>query len=371
MRIALVVPGGVDRSGEYRVIPALLALISELTRVHQVEVVALRQESRRADWSLAGARIHNIGQPLTRLRALQIVRSLHRQAPLDVIQAIWSGSCGLVAVVAGSMLGVPALVHVAGGELVALREIGYGGAFRWRSRLREHWTLRRAAAVTAASAPMIELLRSAGVAAERVALGVDPREWPLRPPVRRDPSRRAQLIHVASLNAVKDQTCLLQALAQLRLAGVDFHLDVVGEDTLQGRVQRLAAELQLSTCITFHGFVPQRRLRPLIAAADLMVHSSRHETGPLVILEAAMTGVPTVGTAVGHLAEWTPAAALAVPVADPRALATAILRVLNDESLRLRLAQAAQDRACIEDAGHSARAFTQIYARVIAAARQA
>jgi len=27
MRIALVVPGGVDRSGEYRVIPALLALI--------------------------------------------------------------------------------------------------------------------------------------------------------------------------------------------------------------------------------------------------------------------------------------------------------------------------------------------------------
>ena len=28
MRIALVVPGGVDRSGEYRVIPALLALIA-------------------------------------------------------------------------------------------------------------------------------------------------------------------------------------------------------------------------------------------------------------------------------------------------------------------------------------------------------
>jgi hypothetical protein len=36
MRIALVVPGGVDRSGENRVIPVLLALISRLSVHHDV-----------------------------------------------------------------------------------------------------------------------------------------------------------------------------------------------------------------------------------------------------------------------------------------------------------------------------------------------
>lgn len=35
MRIALVVPGGVDQSGEYRVIPVLLALIGRLARQRQ------------------------------------------------------------------------------------------------------------------------------------------------------------------------------------------------------------------------------------------------------------------------------------------------------------------------------------------------
>ncbi len=37
-----------------------------------------------------------------------------------------------------------------------------------------------------------------------------------------------------------------------------------------------------------------------------MIISSRHEAGPLAVLEAAVKGVPTVGTAVGHIAEWAP-----------------------------------------------------------------
>ena len=36
MRIALVVPGGVDRSAEFRIIPALIALIERLAAAHEV-----------------------------------------------------------------------------------------------------------------------------------------------------------------------------------------------------------------------------------------------------------------------------------------------------------------------------------------------
>src|SRR5580658_5156472 len=321
MRVALVVPGGVDRSGEYRVIPALLALLAQLTRHHQVEVLALQQEPRADSWQLAGAHIHNIGARRTRARALRRLLALHRTARFDVLHAIWSGPCSLVAVTAGRLLRVPALVHVAGGELVALADIGYGGAFRWRSRVREHLTLRAAAAVTAASAPAVAQLAAWGVRAERVPLGGDLAAWPARAP---------RLLHVASLNAVKDQGSLLHALRALA-AECACHLDIVGEDTLGGRVQRLAAELGLEARVRFHGFLPQRELRPLMERADLLVVSSRHETGPLVALEAAVAGVPTVGTAVGHIVEWAPQAAVAVPVGDSAALAGAIARLLEDE----------------------------------------
>ena len=78
-------PGGVDRSGEYRVIPVLLTLIRRLSLHGEVHVIALRQEAEPGEWELAGARIHNIGSRHMRLRALKLLWSLHRQKPFDVV----------------------------------------------------------------------------------------------------------------------------------------------------------------------------------------------------------------------------------------------------------------------------------------------
>jgi glycosyltransferase involved in cell wall biosynthesis len=365
MRIAMVVPGGVDRSGEYRVIPALLALIERLSAHSDVQVIALSQENQPGAWELAGARIHNIGVPYTRVRALRAIHKMHRSSPFDVIHAIWSGNCGLVAAAAGRLLGIPSLVHVAGGELVSIPDIGYGGLQRWRGRLRESLVLRGASTVTAASEPVIEALAHLGVAAHRIPLGVDLKIWPTRDPIRRDADRPARLIHVASLNRVKDQFTLLRALAALLESGLKFEMDVIGEDTLNGEIQALASQLGLSERVRFQGFLTQRQLRPLLEAADLMVHSSRHEAGPLVVLEAAVAGVPTVGTMVGHIAEWAPDAAIAVPVGDWARLAAAIRHLLENEDLRMSIAREALKRAVLEDADHTAKRFHALYAELI------
>ena len=89
-------------------------------------------------------------------------------------------------------------------------------------------------------------------------------------------------------------------------------------------------------------------------SADLLLLTSRHESGPLVVLEAAIAGVPTVGTAVGHLVDWAPHAAVTVPVGDAEALARETAALLADEDHRLRLAEAVQARAEVEDADWTA-----------------
>jgi glycosyltransferase involved in cell wall biosynthesis len=362
MRIALVVPGGVDRSGEYRVIPALLSLIERLAHDDDVHVFALNQEPRASEWDLLGARIHNIGAGRARLRAVGTIRRQHRLTPFDVVHAIWSGSSGLVAVTVGAMLRIPSLVHVAGGELASMPDIDFGGMQTFRGRLRERLVLRRAACVTGASAPVIDALAALGLAARRVPLGVDLKRWPPRVPTCRGAGRTAKLIHVASLNRVKDQATLLRALALLKDLGLRFEMDIIGEDTLRGEVQALSAELGLAGVVRFRGFLTQRQLRPLVEAADLMVHSSRHEAGPLAVLEAAVAGVPTVGTAVGHIAEWAPEAAVAVPVGDWSELARATQRLIEDDELRVRIAGAALRHAIREDADFTAARFKALYA---------
>jgi len=361
VRVALVVPGGVDRSGEYRVIPALLALIERLAQRHDVHVFALRQAAAADSWDLAGARVHNIGLPYSHLRAVRALLSGHRSSRFDLVHAIWSGSCGLVAVMAAKMLGIPSLIHIGGGELVSLPEIGYGGSLRWRSRVREKLVLGAASVVTAASVPVIRELGHLGVTAQRVPLGVDLGAWAPCEPRQRSPGACARLIHVGSLNRVKDQRTLLFALAELAKSGTRFEMEIVGEDTLGGELQALAARLGISDCVNFHGFVPQRRLRALVAAADLMIMASRHEAGPVAMLEAAVVGVPTVGTAVGHIAEWAPNAATAVAVGDAAALGNAVGRLLAQEEERLHIACEARRRATREDADYTARCFQALY----------
>jgi glycosyltransferase involved in cell wall biosynthesis len=96
-----------------------------------------------------------------------------------------------------------------------------------------------------------------------------------------------------------------------------------------------------------------------------MIISSRHEAGPVAMLEAAVVGVPTVGTAVGHIREWSPAAAACVPVADWERLGQAIGELLHDEDLRLRIAREALRKAVSEDANHTAECFQRLYASLV------
>ena len=69
---------------------------------------------------------------------------------------------------------------------------------------------------------------------------------------------------------------------------------------------------------------------PFLAAADLLVMTSREDPQPLVPLEAAMMGTPTVGFAVGGLVDLAAAGAAAVaPYPDVAALATLAAEVLG------------------------------------------
>ncbi len=370
MKIALVLQGGVDRSGEQRVIPVVLALLERLASRHEVHVFALAQEPRPGRWRLCGAEIHNIGVRRGVLRTVRAIAREHGIARFDLLHALWAGHGAMAATMAAKLLRRPLLVHVTGGELVSLDDIGYGQMRSWRGRLLTRWVLGNATHITATSEPIVKMAAAAGFGAQRVQLGIDLRAWPARVPARRDSARPARLIQVASLNRVKDHATTLHALSQLQAGGARFHADFVGEDTLGGEVQALAQRLGLGGVVRFHDFLTQRELRPLMEQAHLHLVSSWHEAGPAAALEAAVLGVPTVGTRVGHLSEWAPEAASVVDPGDAARMAANISALLRDEELRLRMARAAQAHALREDADHTAQAFESLYVRFSAPPRE-
>lgn len=371
MKIAFVLPGGVDRSGDKRVIPALLWLIERLTAAgDELHVFALNQEPRPARWPLLGATIHNAGARPRQLRAFADLVAEHRRGPFDVVHGFWATGPGVVSAAFARLAGVPAVLTVPGSEVTALPEIGYGGQLTWIWRRATRFALAGADRVIAESNWVADRTARFGVAVTHLPYGIALDRWPPLAPRRRDTGRPLRLLHAASLNLVKDQETLLLALRALKMRGIAFTLDSVGVDTLNGAVQRRCTELGLADSVAFHGLLTHGEHRRWFEQADLLVMSSRHEGGPLVVQEAGVAGVPTVGTAVGHIADWAPDAALAVPVGDWAALADAVAGLAADEEKRLRLAHAAQARALEVDAEITAARLREIYRDLASAPRR-
>jgi glycosyltransferase involved in cell wall biosynthesis len=342
------------------VIPSLLWLTGRLARRHDVVVYVLRYFDRPQRYQLAGATISDLGRPEGTARQYKaLVTALREDGPFDLLHAYWALPAGLVATLAGRRLGAPCIVTLDSGELVWVPEIGYGLQGRWRQRLGVAAACRMATRITVCSRYYEQIALAAGVRPDVVPLGVDTAVF-RPPPVRRDgPPWR--LIHVASLNRVKDQPLLVATVAALVTRGLDVHLDVVGEDTLGGAVHTLVHEAGAGDRVTFHGYVPSPALAALYHQAHVAVLTSYHEAAAVVALEAAACGVPTVGTRVGYIADWAPDAAVAVPDRSPARLADEVERLLLDRGRRDRLAAAARQWTLAHDADWTAARFEELY----------
>jgi glycosyltransferase involved in cell wall biosynthesis len=371
MRIVYVVPGGVDPPEGDRIIPFVHHLVRSMVERHDVAVVAVGHDPQPGEWTLFGAPVVNVPvgahSKVDIARVLAAVpRAAGRFGRPDVVHGLWANLPGLAAAMAARRFGVPSVVSVCGGELAAVPAIEYGGGLRTGTRQLALNALRAATEVTVATEWMQRHVAAAGGrVGEVVPLGADlahcsPGGATLRP---------HHLVHVAGLNRVKDQDLLLHAFASAAELEPRLTLGIAGGDTLDGHHRRLADELGITERVTFHGHVPHDRLAEVVRGAALHVLTSHHDAGPIAVLEAAACGVPTVGTAVGHvadLADLPMPGALAVPHRDPAALADTLLAVLADRGRRDALAAAAQHWAVQHDAAFTADAFEVLYRRLCA-----
>ncbi|HJU08552.1 MAG TPA: glycosyltransferase family 4 protein, partial [Rhodanobacteraceae bacterium] len=342
MKIAMLVAGGLDRSGVERVVPCLLWLIERLVRGgDEVHVFVFRTEPQPGTWRLCGATIHNAGRKHSAKGMFSQVIAEHRRAPFDVIHTS-SVVADLIGVLCGKILKIPSLIYFGNTELISIEDIPTARS-SWLGRAYLRLAVMGADRILAQSEHIVRQARAFNITATRVPLGVALDKWPPASPRPRDTRRSARLLHVGSIIPIRDHDMLLDTAAHLKSSGVAFEIDAIGDDVLRNDSARRRAEaLGLSDRIRFHGFLPHHELRPFFERADLLIVTSRHEAGPIVALEAAVCGVPVVGTNVGHLAEWAPMAARVVEPRDSAGLARAIIDLLSDDDARIELAGRAQ-----------------------------
>ena len=342
MKIALIVPGFSANEKDW-CIPALLNYVRMLALQAEVHVFTLRWPERSGTYSIFGATVHaldgrkRLGMKVFSLwaSALRAITAEHRRAPFDVLHAFWADEPGWVAAWAGNRLNVPVILSLAGGELVGLRDIGYGLQLLPGRRLLVHWGLTHASRITAGSDYLIRLARrslpqSHWAKLVRAPFGVDTERFQ---PSRVTPhASRRTAINVGSLVPIKNQAMLLRALAHIP----QLSLRVVGEGALRNELQALASKLEIAERVEFLGEVNHADLPRLYQAADGFIQTSRHEAQGLAALEAAACGLPVEGTPVGVLPE------IGVIARDEAELAQHLIELIGDPPRWKTLGEAAR-----------------------------
>lgn len=263
------------------------------------------------------------GPWLTRLQALGSAPSSTPPAAVLVNSALAAGE------VPAASTGIPAAVYVheTGEVLATLSEATLDG-------------LRRARLV---------LCVSKGVQQAVVAVGVSPASTMVLPPVLSvDPVDEASRLEArARLGVGPDERLVLGCGEASLRKGTDLFVELAGYLASRADVRfawvgrRLRPfDRQLDLDVSLAGL--EKRLLwtgdvddtgPYLAAADVVVMTSRHDPQPLVPLEAAMVGTPTAALERDGLTQLgADGAALTAEYPDASALAAHVTTLLDDQT---------------------------------------
>jgi glycosyltransferase involved in cell wall biosynthesis len=177
----------------------------------------------------------------------------------------------------------------------------------------------------------------------RVALlGADPIFFDLAQRRRPEPF----LLAVSTLHPHKNLDGLLRAFVEFHRERPEFRLTVCGlRGFFTGPLHDLRERLGLQDAVDFPGWIPRQELHDLYARAWAFVYPSLFEGFGIPVLEAMAAGVPAACSDIEPIASNVGDAALRFDPQDPAAMVAALRRIVSDEALRARLAEAGPRQA--------------------------
>lgn len=141
------------------------------------------------------------------------------------------------------------------------------------------------------------------------------------------------LISVANLVPYKDYFSVLQALYEVKRAGVDFYYIILGEGPLRDEIIQKIQALGLADKVQLLGNV--ENVADYLKVSDLFIHSSKGEGCSNAILEAMAAGLPIIASDTGGTSEIVLSEnGMLFPYKEVGALKNALFELLRDERKR-------------------------------------
>lgn len=152
---------------------------------------------------------------------------------------------------------------------------------------------------------------------------------------------------VGALELIKGYKYLLEAIGIIkeenREAYNKIQVEIIGEGSKKEKLKNLAQKLKVEDKIRFLG--KKENIQELMQNWDLYIQSSLSESFGLALAKAMSMGIPCIATNVGGMAEvMNSDCGIFVPAKNSEKLSEAIIKLIIDKSLSLRLGKNAHKR---------------------------
>lgn len=141
---------------------------------------------------------------------------------------------------------------------------------------------------------------------------------------------------------------LVKAFRKISERYPEYRLILLGEETEKEKLIEYLNNYGILDKVIFRGIVPYSQVADYMKVSEMLLFPSWAEGLPNVVLEAMASGLPVVTTSVGGIPEVVEdgVTGLLVPPKDADALATAALRIIEDNELRQRCIRNARKLVC-------------------------
>lgn len=142
--------------------------------------------------------------------------------------------------------------------------------------------------------------------------------------------------YILNVGTVEERKNVLLAIKALRYMPEDMHIVIVGRPTkYKQKIDRMPDKDILSQRVHFLQGVPNDDLPAIYQMAEAFVYPSRYEGFGIPIIEAIQSGLPVVACKGSCLEEAGGPSCIYVDPDDERAMASAIVKVIEERELRV------------------------------------
>jgi len=286
-----------------------------------------------------------IGFIITQLKILKKIKELDKTKNFDILHQFHVFALGGASVFAQKILKKPLVTSLMGGDTYNPFKNPIAKIFNPYMS----WIMNNSDVVTSPCNELIHHAKNQGLKKDAVVIphGVDLDDF--------NPNKYSKDIIHKNFGILNDETMVLSLQRLHKLKSVEYLINaipgvtkkspnvkfiIVGEGPQKKELEELVKKGDIEDNVIFTGFVPHgEKLLLLLSSCDIFAFHSNYESFGIVLVEAMASGKPVISTDVGAIPEIVDdgKTGIIVPPRDPKALANAILKLVRDKDLRIKM----------------------------------